>query len=152
MPSRKLLHRFWQNRVVASVLVVALGLFTCGIAFGQPSRSTMPEAIAAVPLIAQTSPMSAPTKLSTNELNAALSELSSWSIENDKLHRQFQFKSFVEAFGFMSSAALVAESMGHHPEWFNVYNRVTVDLTTHDAGGISIKDVELARKMDELAQ
>lgn len=96
--------------------------------------------------------MSAPVKLSPNELDAALSQLEGWNLENGKLHRQFQFKSFVEAFGFMSSVALVAESMGHHPEWFNVYNRVTVDLTTHDAGGISSLDIELAKRMDELAQ
>ncbi|NJO42394.1 MAG: 4a-hydroxytetrahydrobiopterin dehydratase [Cyanobacteria bacterium CRU_2_1] len=96
--------------------------------------------------------MSAPTKLTLDEINAALGELGGWSLENEKLHRQFQFASFVEAFGFMSSVALVAESMGHHPEWFNVYNRVTVDLTTHDAGGISHKDVELARRMNELAE
>lgn len=103
------------------------------------------------PTIAQAPTMST-AKLSPNELDAALNELGTWSIQNDKLHRQFQFNSFVEAFGFMASVALVAESMAHHPEWFNVYNRVTVDLTTHDAGGITHKDVELARKMNELAQ
>ncbi|MBW4660367.1 MAG: 4a-hydroxytetrahydrobiopterin dehydratase [Drouetiella hepatica Uher 2000/2452] len=96
--------------------------------------------------------MAAPTKLSASELTAALSQLEGWTLQNEKLHRQFQFKSFVEAFGFMSSAALVAESMNHHPEWFNVYNRVTVDLTTHDANGISALDVTLAKKMDELAK
>jgi 4a-hydroxytetrahydrobiopterin dehydratase len=90
-------------------------------------------------------------RLSPNDLDAALSELGTWSIQNEKLHRQFQFASFVEAFGFMSSAALVAESMGHHPEWFNVYNRVTVDLTTHDSGGITHLDVELAKRMNQLA-
>jgi 4a-hydroxytetrahydrobiopterin dehydratase len=95
--------------------------------------------------------MSTPTPLSADGLNAALQELDGWSVENGKLHRQFQFSSFVEAFGFMSSSALVAESMGHHPEWFNVYNRVTVDLTTHDAGGITSKDVDLARRMNKLA-
>ncbi|NJR64421.1 MAG: 4a-hydroxytetrahydrobiopterin dehydratase [Leptolyngbyaceae cyanobacterium CRU_2_3] len=95
--------------------------------------------------------MAAPAKLSPADLNAALGNLTGWRVENDKLHRQFQFKSFVEAFGFMASVALVAESMGHHPEWFNVYNRVTVDLTTHDAGGISAKDVDLAKRMNELA-
>jgi 4a-hydroxytetrahydrobiopterin dehydratase len=94
----------------------------------------------------------AATLLSTDAINSALTELPGWSIERGKLHRQFQFPSFVEAFGFMSSVALVAESMGHHPEWFNVYNRVTVDLTTHDAGGITNLDVELARKMNALAQ
>lgn len=100
--------------------------------------------------IAQSPTMPA-TVLTTDALNAALTELPGWSLERGKLHRQFQFKSFVEAFGFMSSAALVAESMGHHPEWFNVYNRVTVDLTTHDAGGITELDLTLARRMNELA-
>ncbi len=90
--------------------------------------------------------------LSKTELDTALSQLPGWSVENGKLHRQFQFASFIEAFGFMSSVALVAESAGHHPEWFNVYNRVTIDLTTHDAGGITQKDVDLARKANELAK
>lgn len=89
--------------------------------------------------------------LSPNQLDAALSQLDGWSIQNGKLHRQYKFPSFVEAFGFMSSLALVAESMGHHPEWFNVYNRVTIDLTTHDAGGITQKDVDFAEKANELA-
>ncbi len=95
--------------------------------------------------------MSAP-RLSDAELNSALSQLEGWSLKDGKLHRQYQFGSFVEAFGFMSSVALVAESMGHHPEWFNVYNRVTIDLTTHDSGGITGKDVELAKKANELAK
>lgn len=95
--------------------------------------------------------MSTLTPLSTAELNAALPKLKGWSIKDGKLHRELQFKSFVEAFGFMSSVALVAESLGHHPEWFNVYNRVTIDLTTHDAGGLTNKDVELASKVNELA-
>ncbi|NJR40281.1 MAG: 4a-hydroxytetrahydrobiopterin dehydratase [Leptolyngbyaceae cyanobacterium CSU_1_4] len=96
--------------------------------------------------------MSVPTLLSPQDLEKALADLPHWSIQNQKLHRQFQFPSFVEAFGFMSSVALVAESMGHHPEWFNVYNKVTVDLTTHDAKGISPLDVELAKRMDQLAE
>ncbi len=95
--------------------------------------------------------MSVPT-LSAQELETRLTQLEGWSVENGKLHRQYQFKSFVEAFGFMSSVALVAESMNHHPEWFNVYNRVTIDLTTHDSGGITSKDVELAQKANEFAK
>ncbi|MEA5533853.1 4a-hydroxytetrahydrobiopterin dehydratase [Crocosphaera sp. XPORK-15E] len=90
--------------------------------------------------------------LSSEEVKTALKQLNGWTEKDGKLHRQFQFPSFVEAFGFMSSVALVAESMGHHPEWFNVYNRVTIDLTTHDAGGITNKDVDLAKKANELAK
>jgi 4a-hydroxytetrahydrobiopterin dehydratase len=91
-----------------------------------------------------------PTKLSESEIQSALRELIGWSVVNGKLHREYKFADFIHAFGFMAGAALVAEAMGHHPEWINVYNRVTVDLTTHDAGGITAKDVELAGKMDAL--
>lgn len=91
------------------------------------------------------------TKLTDAEINAQLEEISGWTVENEKLHKEFQFDSFVEAFGFMASVALIAESMNHHPEWFNVYNRVTVDLATHDAGGISALDFELAKKIDALS-
>src|SRR5256885_17102927 len=90
------------------------------------------------------------TKLSDSEIQSALRGRSGWTVVNGKLHREFKFADFVHAFGFMASAALVAESMGHHPEWFNVYNRVTMDLTTHDAGGISAEDFEFAAKLDAL--
>ena len=93
----------------------------------------------------------ATTKLTDAEINAQLEGISGWTVENEKLHKEFQFDSFVEAFGFMASVALIAESMNHHPEWFNVYNRVTVDLATHDAGGISALDFELAKKIDALS-
>ena len=92
----------------------------------------------------------ATTKLTDAETSAQLEGISGWTVENEKLHKEFQFNSFVEAFGFMASVALIAESMNHHPEWFNVYNRVTVDLATHDAGGISALDFELAKKIDAL--
>ncbi|HEY9828899.1 MAG TPA: 4a-hydroxytetrahydrobiopterin dehydratase [Stenomitos sp.] len=82
--------------------------------------------------------------LAPEDLNNRLKTLEGWSIQGEKLHKQFQFTDFVSAFGFMASMALVSESMGHHPEWFNVYNKVTVDLTTHDAGGITTKDVDWA--------
>jgi len=90
------------------------------------------------------------TKLSESEIQSALRELAGWTVANGKLHREYKFADFIHAFGFMSSSALIAEAMGHHPEWCNVYNRVTVDLTTHDAGGITAKDLELAGKMDAL--
>ncbi len=94
---------------------------------------------------------------SENELRERLAILNStqadaWTIKEGKLHREFRFADFVGAFGFMSQAALVAERMNHHPEWFNVYLHVTVDLTTHDAGGITSKDFELASIMNQLAQ
>lgn len=88
-------------------------------------------------------------KLNDTEIDTELDNLSGWTVVNGKLHKQFQFSSFVEAFGFMARVALVAESMNHHPEWFNVYNRVTIDLMTHDAGGISALDFELAKRADE---
>ena len=88
-------------------------------------------------------------KLSDAEIQENLAQLSGWNIENGKLHKNFQFESFVEAFGFMTKTALAAEAMNHHPEWFNVYNKVTVDLSTHDLGGISTWDFELAKKMEE---
>jgi 4a-hydroxytetrahydrobiopterin dehydratase len=91
-----------------------------------------------------------PAKLSDSEIESALHKLTGWTIASAKLHREYKFPDFIQAFGFMASTALVAEAMGHHPEWLNVYNRVTVDLTTHDAGGITAKDLELAAKMDAL--
>ena len=90
------------------------------------------------------------TKLSESKVRSALRELSGWTVLDGKLHREYKFADFIHAFGFMTSGAIVAEAMGHHPEWFNVYNRLTVDLTTHDAGGISAKDFELAGKLNSL--
>lgn len=95
--------------------------------------------------------MAAPTRLTETELAARLKALPGWSLTVGKLHKAFAFKDFAEAWGFMSAVALVAEAMGHHPEWSNVWNRVTVDLTTHDAGGISALDVDLAARMESLA-
>jgi 4a-hydroxytetrahydrobiopterin dehydratase len=90
------------------------------------------------------------TKLSDKDIQEQLSTLSGWELADGKLHKAYKFKNFVEAFGFMARGALEAEKMNHHPEWFNVYNRVVVDLTTHDAGGISDLDVALAQKFDTL--
>ena len=74
-----------------------------------------------------------------------------WTVVDGKLHKEFRFSDFVTAFAFMSHCALVAERMNHHPEWFNVYSKVRVDLTTHDAGGISEQDFELAATMENAA-
>lgn len=90
-------------------------------------------------------------KLDDVELAKRLTQLPGWTLQAGKLHREYRFGDFVEAFGFMAGAALVAERMNHHPEWFNVWNTVRVDLTTHDAGGITARDLELAAAMDHLA-
>ena len=95
--------------------------------------------------------MAVPTKLTDAEIAARLKALPGWSLQAGKLHKAFEFKDFVEAWGFMSGAALAAEAMGHHPEWSNVWNRVTVDLTTHDAGGLTALDFDLAARMQALA-
>ncbi len=89
--------------------------------------------------------------LSEQEVRFALETLPGWSVVNGKLHREFKFRDFSYAFGFMATAATAIEKRNHHPEWFNVYNRVTVDLTTHDAGGITTKDAELALLLNEIA-
>lgn len=90
-------------------------------------------------------------KLSDSQLASELSKLPGWKLESGKLHREYEFADFVAAFGFMTSAALVAQAMDHHPEWANVWNKVRVDLTTHDAKGITLLDLKLARSMEELA-
>jgi 4a-hydroxytetrahydrobiopterin dehydratase len=91
-----------------------------------------------------------PTKLSDSEVQEALRSLPAWTLRDGKLHRELRFRDFNEAFGFMTRAALVAEAMNHHPDWRNVWNRVDVSLVTHDAGGITQLDLELARRLDAL--
>ncbi len=89
--------------------------------------------------------------LDSNQIDAKIKELTGWSRREDKLHRELKFADFVSAFAFMSAVALVAESMQHHPEWFNVYSTVEIDLATHDVGGISELDFKLAKRINELA-
>lgn len=90
-------------------------------------------------------------KASDAEIERFISCHNAWSIANGKLYREFVFRDFCEAFGFMAQVALVAERSDHHPEWFNVYRKVLVHLTTHEAGGITQRDFELAISMDEIA-
>jgi 4a-hydroxytetrahydrobiopterin dehydratase len=84
----------------------------------------------------------------------ALGELGGWRETDgrDAISKTFRFADFSEAFGWMSRTALAAEKMDHHPEWFNVYNRVEVTLSTHDAGGLTARDIKLAKTMDALAK
>ena len=92
-------------------------------------------------------------KLTGQARKDALGKLTGWSevAGRDAITRKFVFKDFSEAFGFMARAALVAEKMDHHPEWFNVYKTVDVTLSTHDAGGLTDRDVKLAEAMDKIA-
>lgn len=90
-------------------------------------------------------------KLTVSELRTALDALPGWSIAAGKLHREYKFPDFIHAFGFMAASALAIEKMNHHPEWSNVYNRVTVDLTTHDSGGITARDTALAGVLESIA-
>ena len=91
-------------------------------------------------------------KLNEAARNKALSDLPLWSImtDRDAMQRTFKFKNFSEAWGFMTRVALLAETQDHHPEWFNVWNRVEIALTTHDAGGLSACDVKMAKSIDAL--
>ena len=85
-------------------------------------------------------------RLTERELDEALGSLPGWTHQHGHIHREFQFETFVQAFSFMTGVALIAERLNHHPEWFNVYGKVVIDLMTHDAGGITAKDVEFARR------
>ena len=89
-------------------------------------------------------------RLSESDIDEELKKLSGWNVKDNKLHKEFQFDNFNQAFGFMTRAAMEIEKMNHHPEWFNVYNRITVDLTTHEAGGITNNDVNLAKILNSL--
>ena len=88
--------------------------------------------------------------LTNSELNEVLKELDGWKIVDNQLSKEFKFKGFIQAFGFMTKVAITAETMDHHPEWSNVYNRVIINLSTHSEGGITILDKELALKIDSI--
>jgi 4a-hydroxytetrahydrobiopterin dehydratase len=89
-------------------------------------------------------------KLSENELDETVRAMNGWELKDGKLKKSFRFSNFVEAFGFMTRIALEAEKINHHPEWSNVYNTVTIKLSTHDAGGITDYDVKLANIIDKI--
>ena len=91
-------------------------------------------------------------KLTDPQISEGLASLEGWKLLNGKLHREYKFADFAHAFGFMATAAPTIEKNDHHPEWANVYNRVTVDLTTHSAGGITQKDLDLAKLLEGIAK
>ena len=90
------------------------------------------------------------TKLSDEQIQAELNDLDGWSVVNGKLHKEFEFSDFNEAFWFMARASMHIEKMNHHPEWFNVYNKLIIDLMTHDASGITENDINLAKILNSL--
>ena len=87
-------------------------------------------------------------KLNDSDILERLKGLGGWELVNKKLHRELGFNNFVEAFGFMTKAALISEKLDHHPEWFNVYNKIVIDLSTHDAGGVTDLDFKWASEID----
>jgi 4a-hydroxytetrahydrobiopterin dehydratase len=84
------------------------------------------------------------------DIKSEISKLSGWTHTNKKIKKEFKFENFRDAFAFMTRCALEIEKMDHHPEWFNVYNKLTVELTTHDAGDVTEKDIALAKIMDKV--
>ena len=95
---------------------------------------------------------SRPERLSDTKIEQALESVSGWTVQSGKLHREFRFRNFNQAFGFMTRAALHSETMDHHPEWSNVYATVVVDLVTHSADGITNLDFALAKKMNAISE
>lgn len=91
-------------------------------------------------------------KMTTDQIQQELANLDGWALKDDKLHRDLRFKNFVDAWGFMSRVAILAEKANHHPEWSNVWNRVVINLTTHEAQGISSRDIDLATQINNLLQ
>lgn len=89
-------------------------------------------------------------RLDSDAIELELKSLDGWTLVNEKLHKEFEFEDFNQAFGFMSRAAMHMEKNNHHAEWFNVYNKLVVDLTTHDAGGITQNDIRLARFLNSI--
>lgn len=94
--------------------------------------------------------MTRPAKATESEISAAMARLVNWTYQDGKLRRSFKFSDFVHAWGFISRVALLAEKMDHHPEWTNVYNKVEIALSTHDAGGVTKLDFELAEKISTM--
>jgi 4a-hydroxytetrahydrobiopterin dehydratase len=88
------------------------------------------------------------SRLTPDEITAAMADVPGWTLNGDGIERSYKFKDFTQAFAFMARVALLAEKADHHPEWSNVYNRVEIRLTTHDAGGLSTRDFALARAID----
>ena len=96
--------------------------------------------------------MARPAKLADGEVTQRLAALPGWTLKDGKLHRELTFADFTQAFSFMTDVAREADALDHHPEWFNVYNRIRIDLVTHDVSGISNYDIKLAKTIDSLAK
>ncbi|MBH59110.1 MAG: 4a-hydroxytetrahydrobiopterin dehydratase [Thaumarchaeota archaeon] len=88
-------------------------------------------------------------KLDVKEINSELLKLNNWVLDNNRIKKTFEFRDFGDAFAFMTRIAIEIERMNHHPEWFNVYNKINVELTTHDVDGLSMYDFKLAKIMDD---
>ena len=88
--------------------------------------------------------------INQTQLNNFINKNPSWIVDNKTIKKEFKFENFIDAFGFMSKVAILSEKMNHHPNWQNTYNKVKIELTTHDKGGITINDTKLAESIDKL--
>lgn len=138
----------WDIEFQPSVYDIALAMWL-DQAYLEFKASPTSAAVTADAAVASST--SAPTRLASDEVQRRLVARPRWSLVDGKLERTLRFGDFQSAFGFMASVALAAETLSHHPEWFNVYDTVRIQLTTHDVGGISENDFKLAQRIDELA-
>lgn len=139
-----------MSNLVLSLSVSAIATFMPFAHNASVSSFAQPQQSSSRSLLASTNGDLIPRKLSDVEIKNVLPQITGWSVLHGKLHRSFKFVDFIQAFGFLTKVAIAAEKLGHHPEIYNVYNLVTFDLTTHDVGGISTLDIELAKQINSL--
>jgi 4a-hydroxytetrahydrobiopterin dehydratase len=142
-------HMLWDQSFIKFLIIYIGSIMISNRALSFKLQGQVSAAVRNLSLNASRKPI----LLRGNNKENALKSLNGWSLmkDRDAIQKSFKFKDFVEAFDFMSKVAVVSEEMSHHPEWFNVYNRVDVTLSTHDCSGLSQLDIDLARKMDEIS-
>ena len=140
--------------VLLGTSIVGIGPFEILVQATNATNSTNATSVSGVGGIPVTYPLESFSttykKLSSDEIKSELSKLEGWKIINGKLTKSFEFNNFIEAFGFMTKVAIETEKMNHHPEWFNIYNQLKIDLVTHDVNGISNFDIKLANAINKI--
>ena len=140
------------TRIEADLLIPGRGEpITDGVVVIDGAHIAYAGPAAGAPIMDDVEVVAVPDKLGEDEIRSRLERLPGWTLAAGKLHCDLQFRDFSEAFGFIARVALIAEKMDHHPDWSNVYNRVSIDLWTHDAGGITENDFALAAAVSKIA-